>query len=989
MNSARGPRPRGPRGPARGPRGPRGPARGPMQPRGPARGPMQPRGQPRCGPRGPRGPRGPGGPRPMQPRGQPGQPRPMQMQQPRGQPRHMQTQPRPRGQPRGQPRPITQQPPIERVEKKTKDEMITLERMTEAMELVPKTGKFPKRPGFGKLGKAVKIETNFIPVKCGLNGGIYHYDVAFSPAISKRRQMQLFNQIRDDPKLGGVKVAYDSSKSLFALSPLPTDKILFESFVEKKDGTKKKIMEIKIKKTEASIAMGDVHNFLAGRTHEVPRLALQCLDVAFSQSLFHDFIAFGNSFYPPDASRSNIGGGCDAVLGLFKSLRPTQSGLLLNVDQKNTAFYRDINCVNFVAELFDASLDELLGKGGGSRGGGRGGRGGRGRGRGRGSGPRSSCRGGRDGRMSKEDISRASREMKGLSIVLEHRKDERPKKVTKLSFEGADQIFFDGESGKESVANYFSRAYNRLEHPKLPCIVCGDRKNPIYFPLEVCRVAPAQRRMKRMTPEQTSVMIENARQKPYQRKDKIMGLLRRLNFNADDTLSHFGLDVGKSFISTDARILPEPMLAYGAKKTLKPRDGAWNMRDLKFVDAKELNCWGVVNFCGHLRYVDADAIVDKQVELMQNCGIRVSMTCPPIIDARLNETEDVMMEVANMAHDKSGKRPQLIYVIKPDESSFHYGQIKRQSDIAMGVPSQVVVATKAAKCSPQYFANVALKINAKLGGSNNRVSKLPKVTDKPTMVFGADVTHPSPGDDGCSVAAVCASMDRFATRYGSQMRVQASRQEMIADMKAMCIELFKAFRKNTKQIPQRILFYRDGVAENQFDEVVNYEVSQLKAAMKQLGFAAPITYIIVQKRHNTRLFPTNKSQEDRSGNCMGGTVVDRTICHPYQFDFFLQSHSGLIGTSKGTHYHVILDDNKFTADELQLLSHHMCYTFCRATRAVSIVPSCYYSHLIAFRARHLLDVQDDIATVSTASSASRPAPDLNIHSALTDCMYFA
>lgn len=50
---------------------------------------------------------------------------------------------------------------------------------------------------------------------------------------------------------------------------------------------------------------------------------------------------------------------------------------------------------------------------------------------------------------------------------------------------------------------------------------------------------------------------------------------------------------------------------------------------------------------------------------------------------------------------------------------------------------------------------------------------------------------------------------------------------------------------------------------------------------------------------------------------MPGTVVDRTIVHPVEFDFFLNSHAGLQGTSRPTHYHVLVDQVPYTADQLQ------------------------------------------------------------------------
>nr|GEX77620.1 argonaute/Dicer protein, PAZ [Tanacetum cinerariifolium] len=91
-----------------------------------------------------------------------------------------------------------------------------------------------------------------------------------------------------------------------------------------------------------------------------------------------------------------------------------------------------------------------------------------------------------------------------------------------------------------------------------------------------------------------------------------------------------------------------------------------------------------------------------------------------------------------------------------------------------------------------------------------------------------------------------------------------------------------------------------------------------------------VTFIVVQKRHHTRLFPANhndRSNTDKSGNILPGTVVDTKICHPTEFDFYLCSHTGIKGTSRPTHYHVLYDENNFTADGLQMLTNNLCYTY--------------------------------------------------------------
>lgn len=52
-----------------------------------------------------------------------------------------------------------------------------------------------------------------------------------------------------------------------------------------------------------------------------------------------------------------------------------------------------------------------------------------------------------------------------------------------------------------------------------------------------------------------------------------------------------------------------------------------------------------------------------------------------------------------------------------------------------------------------------------------------------------------------------------------------------------------------------------------------------------------------------------------------GTVVDRVITSPSESDFFLISQAGLQGTSRPTHYHVVLDQNELSQDEIQEFSY--------------------------------------------------------------------
>ena len=72
-----------------------------------------------------------------------------------------------------------------------------------------------------------------------------------------------------------------------------------------------------------------------------------------------------------------------------------------------------------------------------------------------------------------------------------------------------------------------------------------------------------------------------------------------------------------------------------------------------------------------------------------------------------------------------------------------------------------------------------------------------------------------------------------------------------------------------------------------------------------------IAFIVVGKRHHVRFFPNRDGDKDPSGNLKAGCVVDTEITTPFfktTPDFYLQSHSGLLGsTYLGIYLYITLE----------------------------------------------------------------------------------
>ncbi|VVC97671.1 unnamed protein product, partial [Leptidea sinapis] len=283
-------------------------------------------------------------------------------------------------------------------------------------------------------------------------------------------------------------------------------------------------------------------------------------------------------------------------------------------------------------------------------------------------------------------------------------------------------------------------------------------------------------------------------------------------------------------------------------------------------------------------------------------------------------------------------------------------QFMRVGDTVLGMATQCVQAKNVNKTSPQTLSNLCLKINVKLGGINSILvpSLRPKVFNEPVIFLGVDVTHPPAGDNKKpSIAAVVGSMDAHPSRYAATVRVQQHRQEIVHELSSMVQELLIMFYKSTGGFkPHRIIMYRDGISEGQFIHVLQHELTAVREACIKLEaeYKPGITFIVVQKRHHTRLFCADKKEQSgKSGNIPAGTT----------------------GTSRPSHYHVLWDDNHFGSDELQCLTYQLCHTYVRCTRSVSIPAPAYYAHLVAFRARyHLVEKEHDSGEGSHQSACS-------------------
>ncbi|XP_046446806.1 protein argonaute-2-like isoform X2 [Daphnia pulex] len=797
----------------------------------------------------------------------------------------------------------------------------------------------PRRPNLGREGRPIMLRANHFQISMP-RGYIHHYDISIQPDKCPRKVNReiIETMVHAYSKIfGALKPVFDGRSNLYTRDPLPIGNERVELDVTLPGEGKDRVFHVAIKWL-AKVSLYALEEALEGRIRTIPMDAILALDVVMRHLPSMTYTPVGRSFFSsPDGYYHPLGGGREVWFGFHQSVRPSQWKMMLNIDVSATAFYKSQPVIEFMCEVLDI----------------------------------------RDVNEQRKPLTDSQRvkftkEIKGLKIEITHCGTMRRKyRVCNVTRRPAQMQSFplqleNGQTVECTVAKYFLDKYKmKLRYPHLPCLQVGQEHKHTYLPLEVCNIVAGQRCIKKLTDMQTSTMIKATARSAPDREREINNLIRKADFNNDPYVQEFGLTISNSMMEVRGRVLPPPKLQYGGrtKQQALPNQGVWDMRGKQFFTGVEIRVWAIACFAPQ-RTVREDALRNftQQLQKISN-DAGMPIIGQPCFCKYATGPDQVEPMFRYLKSTFQGL--QLVCVVLPGKTPV-YAEVKRVGDTVLGMATQCVQAKNVNKTSPQTLSNLCLKINVKLGGVNSILVPTirPKVFNEPVIFLGADITHPPAGDNKKpSIAAVVGSMDAHPSRYAATVRVQQHRQEVIQELSAMVRELLILFYKTTRFKPNRIIMYRDGASEGQFSTVLQHELTAIREACIKLepDYKPGITFIVVQKRHHTRLFCADKKEQSgKSGNIPAGTTVDAGITHPTEFDFYLCSHQGIQGTSRPSHYHVLWDDNHFDADELQCLTYQLCHTYVRCTRSVSIPAPAYYAHLVAFRARyHLVEKEHD------------------------------
>ena len=342
-----------------------------------------------------------------------------------------------------------------------------------------------------------------------------------------------------------------------------------------------------------------------------------------------------------------------------------------------------------------------------------------------------------------------------------------------------------------------------MRYPNLPLVDVGGGSKSIYLPPEVCTILPGQPFRGKLFDEQTGEMIKISAKPPNVNANAItVSGLRELGFmrgpNISPVLDVFGISIGNDMAIVPARILTPPRIRYGKGEQAVDDRASWNLRNVVFAEGAKLGPWTVLVIKDgnrHEEFNDAQDpelrnIIDGFASMCRTCGISVTQTPPLIAVAELprkDPQDPIRTQAINAIRSAlmaTKQKPAFLLVVLSSSDKHIYSGLKHLCDVYLDVPNICVQSGKIRKerGQVQYYANVALKVNMKLGGVNHSVDEasMSRLRQPPTMLVGMDVTHPGPSTvkGTPSIAAVVASADLRFSQYPASMRIQESKKEV-------------------------------------------------------------------------------------------------------------------------------------------------------------------------------------------------------------------
>ncbi|UJR32710.1 hypothetical protein I4U23_020169 [Adineta vaga] len=803
-------------------------------------------------------------------------------------------------------------------------------------------------PSTNSPGQTERLYTNHFTCILDNNISLYQYHVAIEQLDIKSNMWKecenrsqcasmMQSMISSHQLIPNIFVWYDERKCLYSTAYL-------ESQIKLATNNRHRL---NIKSLVNQWKTNDINDYIYNRTKIYPNDAVRIIEILLKRSLQDRIKVVKNKCYFLNKSPIQLDNGFEQRYGFIQTLNLSSRKITLNIYTKLTTFYSNISLLDFIERQIGSNRIP-----------------------------------------TNHDYRRLNNLLKNCIIITQQSRWKTEYDFDRFDSRCPNEISL--EKGDLLTDYYRDKLKIKLTKLNYPCVQVyrRDYDHPCHLPLEVCRI------------KEWTVYDETLRHthecgkkipSPEERYYEIKDTLQECNYNTNVLCQNIGFHVvDEEMLQFNARILPEPYIRSDLYHYSRINNGRIFLDGHLYVP-KPILALGITyigTYFKENKYYFRN-FADKLVETLKRYNIYESHEEYVV--------EPVFEEIDEYFSSMVERNCHFIVCVMNENYEDNLTQlrvnIKKCGTLIYGIMTQCVLfseITSDEKSLRSLCENLVRKINHKNGGINTIVDLTSALNNRKfskdfLMFFGADVIHPTnitwqrpsiaaivgSGNSSCSTTAV-----RVCKQYPKQGKCSI---ETILGMKEMVYELLQYYKEMNGTYPNKIIFYRDGVSDGQFIKVLEYEIPAIRHAFDQIYGEKVnhplLTFIIVKKRHYTRFFTyhpngnfrhtKSKKSSEETDNMSIGCVIDTTIVHPYQHNFYLNSHNAYQGVNHPPLYHVLLDEISFTVDELQLLTYHLCFTDPRSIATEAIPSVVHQADLAALNARDLFCNDEKSSTVNT------------------------
>uniref|UniRef100_A0A7E4ULD1 Piwi domain-containing protein n=1 Tax=Panagrellus redivivus TaxID=6233 RepID=A0A7E4ULD1_PANRE len=523
-------------------------------------------------------------------------------------------------------------------------------------------------------------------------------------------------------------------------------------------------------------------------------------------------------------------------------------------------------------------------------------------------------------------------------------------KLVGISTEPASALSVNGVN----LNTYYDNAGFRIALPHMNAVMIRRGQRTLHVPMELCQLSSTPQKLAHALSQFKKEIITATAVPPVPR----FGFIESIGNDITEALSdpHVGqmllsdLQVRlQRCVNVNARVLDEPethhkLSPYTYAMPYTAKNVKYVLLDLSRNDPNPERTKALIQDFVHFMCDRLLMTIDWR-DLLFEHAFNLDQPVYAVFDEMQAVLADVFRRLATRDRiDYSPSHDQVVFfVVLPDTNVDFYGCAKNLITQAGYVSQCINEDTLLRLTDFSTKLNLALKVNAKLGGINNVPTegnfRWMSFIMAPTMFIGID-TRNSKERNQRGIVAISVSINADATKYKFFVRRndESSRYSVpINDWMEIVYESLAAF---IGPLPQRVFILRAGM-----DEFNISKGESLSECMEIGGIfrhwfdqncpnvsPPPVTYLGYNRAHNVR-FMNNVGARDVRGsdppdlNVPRGTVIDHQITHPNTF--YLVTHETVAGTLKPAKYYIVTDENSICANDMLVVVYTLC---CMAPR---------------------------------------------------------